>query len=135
MERSITLGQKTYPIKLTTNAAYLLDLHLRQQNIGNVGQFFDRVLSGNASLLEIQLLLWALMEGGRRFTKSRNQAFSIEEVGDLIDSMGGPEGGIGGGLKLVHDQVLDALKATQPKPEPAGDKDKGKDGGDEGKNG
>lgn len=116
-EVMIDLAGKQYPIVFSTNAAYALDLQLRSLKLGTVGEFVDRTLAGRASLAEIQLLLWACLEGGRKKAKTRTMPFTVDEVGDMIDDAGG--------VNQVVDHLTAVLLGSVPKQETEGESEKG----------
>lgn len=91
-ERTIELNGKSYPIVWSTNAAFQLGLYLRQNKLGKVSDFMVRMAVGDADVVEVQLLTWACMEGGRRRTRSRVAPFTVDEVGDLLEQSGGIQG-------------------------------------------
>jgi hypothetical protein len=105
-ERTIEIGGRAYPLLFSTNAVYQLELKLRQDNMGTLGSFLQRVAAGQAGPVELHLLLWACMEGGRRKTGFRPIPFTLDEVGDLIDDAGG--------IVTLASKLSDAVAAASP---------------------
>jgi len=133
LSRTIKIGDgdnaPEYPVVFSTNAAFLLDVYLRQNHLGNVRDFMNRMIVGDFALLEVHLLFWAALEGGRKKealavkAPYRLTAWSIEEVGELIDKAGG--------IKPLAEPLLEILIAAKPLDRPA-DKGDAKNGGEAG---
>lgn len=104
--KMLTIGQKTYPILFNTGSGFLIDTYLRQNGLGTLGPFMDRVLRNEGSLFEIVLVLWGCLEGGRKRAASRFQPFSLDEVNELIDA--------GGGVDVVCKELIACLTEAQP---------------------
>lgn len=121
----IEIGGKVYPLLFSTNAASALDRLLRDLHQGNVAELLGRVIAKQPSLTDIHMMMWALIEGGRKRaasratdpSKARFTPFTLDEVGDMIDDAGG--------LQQIMDAVELAMVAATPKPstedEPVGD--------------
>lgn len=134
LARTIKIGDgeqaKDYPVVFSTNAAFLLDVYLRQNRLGNVRDFMNRMIVGEFALLEVHLLFWASLEGGRKKEALDKQvpyrltAWSIEEVGELIDRAGG--------ISPLAEPLLEILLAAKPLDRPDADKGKAKNGDEAG---
>lgn len=107
-ERSFEAGGKTYTIRFTQNALY----RLMRETRAATGAFQGRV-----GLVEIQMMLWAGLEGARLKSASRPEPFTLDEAGDLIDEMGG--------IAAAAEVVLDAFKRAVPATGPVGQPDRG----------
>lgn len=116
-ERSVEIAGQAYSIVFSTNAAFQLGTYLRQNALGTMQDFMLRLIRGDSDLVDIQILLWACLEGGRRRSvNGRPNPYTVDEVGDLIEQAGGLTG--------VARALLDAVKAASPTP----DKDAGGNG-------
>lgn len=105
-ERTIEIAGRAYPLAFTTNATFQLGLYLRQNELGTTKEFVNRLTSGKADMVEIQLFFWACLEGARRRTRWRNQPFTVDEAGELIDKAGG--------LESLSTDLVEAITAAAP---------------------
>ena len=111
----MTLAGQAYPMYFSTHAAYQLDMYLRKNGMGNVGTFMTRVEEKtNMGLIELSLLLWACIEGGRLKAGTRTTPYSIEEVNGIIDDHGG--------ITALNDEIQDMMRSAAAKGRPE-DKD------------
>jgi hypothetical protein len=110
IEATVELDGKPYPICFTTHSQYALDVHCRRERLGSATAIIDNTMAGRAGVMEIVLMLWALMEGGRKRNKTRLLPYSVDEVTDLMDKQPG-------GILGMVDHIIDALKLAQPKNE------------------
>ncbi len=117
-EHSIEIGGRAYPLLWSTNAAYQLELHLKQNKMGTLVDFMSQ-LGTPGSVLNLTLLFWAQLEGARRKTNGRYQPYTIDEAGDLIDKAGGL--GADGLVVEKLSAVMEAFYAAIPKPEESGE--------------
>jgi hypothetical protein len=84
--KHVTFGTKgTFPIVFSSNALYKLEekTGLSTERIGLL------MFTGRAGYHMMQIILWAALEAARVREKLRREAFTIEEVGDLLDEEGG----------------------------------------------
>lgn len=88
---------------------------------GSGADLVDRVISLQGSAADIHLFFWAILEGGRIKHKTKEKAFTVQEVGELIDEAGG--------LLEVSRQLNEALKAAVPTEEETGDRGNEQTGG------
>lgn len=102
-ERTFEAAGKSYTIRFTQNAFYRLE-----EKLGEPVQS----LSDKIGLRELQIAMWAGLEGARLKNRDRRAPFSLDEVGDLIDDLGQKEA-----LKIM----FDALSAALPKNDAAVD--------------
>ena len=106
-ERTLEIGGRAYSILFSTNAAFQLDLYLRQNKLGAVEDLLARLASGRGGPADLQLMIWASLEGARRKDRSRSTPYPVDEVGDLIDEAGGLTG--------ISEKVMEAVAAAQAK--------------------
>jgi hypothetical protein len=97
--KTFEAGGKTYAIRFTQNALYRLEKELQEPLLS---------LGGRWGVIRIQTMLWAGLEGARLKNKSRPSAFTIDEVGDIIDAM------MEEGLKPLE-LVMEAWELAHPK--------------------
>jgi hypothetical protein len=95
-ERTFVVGERTYSVRFTQNALYKLQKQLNRPL---------HEITGFASIVEIQTMLWAGLEGARLKHSDRKEPFTIEEVGDLIDELGG----MGAAAEIVSDALCLAV--------------------------
>ncbi len=112
-ERQIEIKGKSYGLLFSTNAGFHLELYLIQHGLGTVDALVMR-LKSNPMRVDLQLLIWASLEGFRRKFQSRPNAFTVDEVGDLIDDAGG--------MEEISTKLLEVLEASALKAEPEGTK-------------
>lgn len=83
--KDVKFGEKTFPIVFSSNALFKMEekTGLSTERIGLL------MASGRAGYQMMQIILWAALEAGRMKTKARRPMFDLEEVGDLLDEVGG----------------------------------------------
>lgn len=108
-ERSIEIGGRAYPLLFSQNAAFQLELYLKQNKMGTLADFMSQLLSPQCGPMHFQIFMWACLEGARRKTNGRFQPYTVDEVGDLIDTAGG--------LDAITNQLMEALTPAIPKAE------------------
>src|SRR5262245_37744917 len=84
--KTVTFGTKgMFPIVCSSNALFKLEekTGFSTERIGLL------LMSGRAGYQMMQMILWAMLEAARVREKTRREAFTIEEVGDLLDEEGG----------------------------------------------
>jgi hypothetical protein len=86
-QRTITIGRKTYPILYSANALRRLERETGHPT-SRVGLL---LLTGQGGFDLLQCVLWAGLEGARLKNITRPNPFTVDEVGDMIDDLGGPE--------------------------------------------
>src|SRR5262245_28262632 len=81
----IHIATRPYPIQYTSNALTRLEKEtgLSVQVLGTM------LVHQRGGLRELQQILWAGLEGARLKHKTRQIAYTLDEVGDLIDEAGG----------------------------------------------
>jgi len=105
----ITIDGQDYPVCFNTHAQYALDVHCRREKLPtNAGEIIDRVMARRAGVMEMVLVMWAMMEGGRKRKETRARPYMVDEVNDLIDKLPG-------GLVEAMEGLLAALAAAAPK--------------------
>ena len=114
-ESTLEVEGQSYPLIFSTNASYKLEKYLREEKMGTVGDLFKRLLDGTAGMMEVHQILWASLEGGRTrdVVPTRPNPYTIEEVGKLIDKMGGLIA-----LAAIKMAILEAVSAAAPEPDP-----------------
>lgn len=107
-EKKFEAGGVTYAIRFTQNARFLL-----AEQLGGSLEPLARL-----GVREMQLMMWAGLEGARLKHKSRPGPYTVYEAGDIIDEM------IAADLRPM-DVLVEAWKASMParKEEPAADGD------------
>jgi hypothetical protein len=95
-ERTFVVGERTYTARFTQNALYKLQKQLNRPL---------HEITGFASAVEIQTMLWAALEGARLKHLDRKEPFTIDEVGDIIDDLGG----MGAAAEIVSDALRMAV--------------------------
>lgn len=80
--RQLQLGGVTYPVVLSQNAKSIIESYL-----GVPQEFLRRWANGQTGMRDVQVMLLAVLEGGRMKTKRHSEAFTFEAVGDLIDEL------------------------------------------------
>lgn len=73
------------PIIYSTNALNLLE---KETGVATL-VLGVRLQSGRAGFRELHQIFWAGLEGGRKKFATRQMPYSMDEVGDLLDDMGG----------------------------------------------
>jgi hypothetical protein len=113
----MTLAGKMYPMYFSTHAAYQLDMYLRRNQMGNVGTFMNRLEEGRKAglknelgLIELSLMLWACIEGGRMKAGTRATPYTVEEVNGIIDDHGG--------IMMLADEIEQMMLAAAAKNRP-----------------
>ncbi len=114
-ERHIEIKGKSFGLLFSTNAGFQLELYLRQHGLGTVDGLVMRLKGGSGGRLDLHLLIWASLEGFRRKYQSRPNAFTVDEVGDLIDDAGGMEEISTKLLEVLEASALKAEAETGPK--------------------
>ncbi len=76
--KTFTAGGNTYELRFTQNALYRLETKLGKSLLSPAMDW---------GVVHIQTMLWAGLEGARLKNKSRDVAFTMDEVGDLMDVM------------------------------------------------
>jgi len=86
-QRDIKVGKITFPVLYSANALRRLERETGHptQRIGVL------LLTGQGGFDLLQCVLWAGLEGARLKLGTRPNPFTIDEVGDMIDELGGPE--------------------------------------------
>lgn len=86
-QRDIKVGKFTFPILYSANALRRLERETGHptHRIGIL------LLTGQGGFDLLQCVLWAGLEGARLKHATRPNPFTLDEVGDLIDELGGPE--------------------------------------------
>lgn len=119
---NITIGQKTYTLQYTSNALFKLE-----KETGKSTRMLGLILaSGRGGFADLQIILWAGLEGARIKHQLRAEPFTVEEVGDMLDDAGG-NGVVWEEGHPVAGAVLEAWLTAFPKP-------KKREGDDTGKN-
>jgi hypothetical protein len=95
-ERTFVVDERTYTVRFTQNALYRLQKQLNRPL---------QEITGLASVVEIQTMLWAGLEGARLKHLDRKEPFTIDEVGDIIDELGG----MGAAAEIVSDALRIAV--------------------------
>lgn len=104
-ERSIEIGGRAYPLVFNTNAAFQLELYLKQNKLGTLLDFSIDITSGQMGLLHVQCLFWSSLEGARRKYRTRPSPYTIDEAGDLIDIAD---------LEKISEQLSEMFMAAMP---------------------
>lgn len=86
-QRDIKVGIKTYPILYSANALRRLERETGHPT-NRIGVL---LLTGQGGFDLLQCVLWAGLEGARLKHLTRPNPYTVDEVGDLIDDLGGPE--------------------------------------------
>lgn len=84
--KELKFGEKaTHPVVFSSNALFKLEekTGLSTERVGLM------LMTGRAGFQMMQIILWAGLEAARVRLKTRRDAFTIEEVGDLLDEEGG----------------------------------------------
>lgn len=86
-QRDIKVGKATLPILYSANALRRLERETGHptQRIGIL------LLTGQGGFDLLQCVLWAGLEGARLKLGTRPNPYTVDEVGDMIDELGGPE--------------------------------------------
>lgn len=86
-QRDIKVGKHTFPVLYSANALRRLERETGHptHRIGIL------LLTGQGGFDLLQCVLWAGLEGARLKLNTRPNPFTIDEVGDMIDELGGPE--------------------------------------------
>ena len=86
-QKDIKVGKHTFPILYSANALRRLERETGHptHRIGIL------LLTGQGGFDLLQCVLWAGLEGARLKLGTRPNPFTIDEVGDMIDELGGPE--------------------------------------------
>jgi hypothetical protein len=79
-EKSFEAGGKTHDLRFTTNALAMLE--------EKIGDHF-MVAARRLSMRDIRAIMWTGLEGYRQEKKPDADAFTIEQAGRIIDSLGG----------------------------------------------
>jgi len=85
--RDITIGNKVYPILYSANGLRRLERETGHPT-SRIGLL---LISGAGGFDLLQCVMWAGLEGARLKLLTRPNPFTVDEVGDLIDELGGPE--------------------------------------------
>jgi hypothetical protein len=88
-------GGHAYTVRFTQNALYRLQKQLNRP---------PHEITGQASAVEIQTMMWAGLEGARLKHLDRKEPYTIDEVGDIIDELGG--------MGIAAQIVSEALRAA-----------------------
>jgi hypothetical protein len=96
-ELTFEANAKVYTVRFTQNALYRVQKALGQAL---------REITAQAGVVEIQTLLWAGLEGARLKRPERKEPFTLDEVGDIIDDLGG--------LNRASEIVAEALQLIVP---------------------
>lgn len=86
-QRTITIGSKTYPILYSANALRRLERETGHPT-SRIGIL---LLTGQGGFDLLQCVLWAGLEGARLKHLTRPNPYTVDEVGDMIDDLGGAE--------------------------------------------
>jgi len=100
---TVLIGKKSFPIVFSSNAVFQLQLFLRQNKLSIHDFNF-----GEPDSFQLQLLIWASLEGGRRKFNGRHQAFTVDEVGDMLDAAPDEQ------RPEIISAVLDIVRAAAP---------------------
>lgn len=113
----IHIAGRPYPLQYTSNALTRLE---KETGLA-VAVLGSLLIHQRGGLRELQQILWAGLEGARLKHKTRQIAYTVDEVGDLIDE----EGGIvafwdkdGDNVKALMDAFQSAFPVKQRAPEP-----------------
>jgi len=113
-EHTIEIGGKSYPLIFNTHAICQLEAYLRREDLGTLNDIFGRMSQAQVSLLDLQVILWASLEGYRRKHKTRSFPYTMDEVCNLLDSHGG-------GLQGLTAVLVEAVRAAFPQTQAASD--------------
>lgn len=83
--KTLSIDGVDYPIRFDSNALFRLD----EKTGLTVLQMGIILASGRAGYRMLHQMLWAGLEGGRRQAKTRPELWTMDEVGDLMDKVGG----------------------------------------------
>lgn len=86
-QRDITIGRKTYPILYSANALRRLERETGHPT-SRIGLL---LITGQGGFDLLQTVLWAGLEGARLKFLTRPNPYTLDEVGDMLDDLGGPE--------------------------------------------
>jgi len=84
--KQVTFGSRgTHPIVFSSNALF----NAEKVTGLSIERLAVMLQLGRAGFQYCQMLLWAALEAGRMRYKTRSEPFTIEEVGDMLDELGG----------------------------------------------
>jgi hypothetical protein len=107
-ERTVVIEGKSFVVAYTTNAAQLLDVHLRTSGLGALSDFVRRLVSPTAGITETHLLFWACLEGARkRGARGKLRPWTLDEAGELLDKA--PS------LKPIYSALLESIQVAAAK--------------------
>lgn len=85
--RTITIGSKAYQILYSANALRRLERETGHPT-SRIGIL---LLTGQGGFDLLQCVLWAGLEGARLKFVTSPQPYTVDQVGDMLDDLGGPE--------------------------------------------
>ena len=85
--RDITIGTKVYPILYSANGLRRLERETGHPT-SRIGVL---LMTGQGGFDLLQCVLWAGLEGARLKYLTRPSPYTVDEVGDMLDDLGGPE--------------------------------------------
>lgn len=86
-EATAKSGDETYGFAFTTNALCILQEEMSPEAFNA----FTSGASANIGMVEMRQVIWAALEGYRMKHKTRPDAFTLTEAGDIMDGIGGIE--------------------------------------------
>lgn len=108
--KHVTVGTKSLPIIYNSNALFRLEEKTGLTTL-QIGMLLG---TRRAGFRILQMILWSGLESGRRLEKTRRDPYTIEEVGDLIDEVGGPAVAWDGGDDGLDKETKQPVRASYP---------------------
>jgi len=112
-EQTVVFGGRAYSIVYNSNALFRLE----KETGYSIQQIGFLLLNGRGGYALMQQILWAGLEGARIRNITRPNPFTVEEVGDLLDTEGGPAMIWENDKHPVAISIMDAWISAFPKKE------------------